>query len=130
MSNLAVAVNSSKIFSFLNVNLGSDYHYYGLKWSPDSLCFFFDGKEIRSVHNDYCFSSAPIYLSEAIITWAGEVTDAIDGTQMEIDYVRVYNEILPSDKTNFINNDEFEIDKTTTDSKRFKKRYINTIRHR
>ena len=49
---------------------------------------------------------------------------------MEIDYVRVYNEILPSDKTNFINNDEFEIDKTTTDSKRFKKRYINTIRHR
>jgi hypothetical protein len=27
---------------------------------------------------------------EAIIPWAGRVTDAIDGTAMEVDYVRIY----------------------------------------
>jgi hypothetical protein len=31
-----------------------------------------------------------VWLSLAIIKWAGEVTDAIDGTVMEVDYVRVY----------------------------------------
>ena len=32
------------------------------------------------------------YPDMAIIPWAGEVTDALDGTYMEIDYVRVYKE--------------------------------------
>ena len=39
----------------------------------------------------FCFIPAPVYLSLAIIGYgAGPVTDAIDGTQMEVDYVRIY----------------------------------------
>jgi beta-glucanase (GH16 family) len=87
--------SSGKAIPLTNLNLGAEYHIYGLKWTPDSLCFYFDGKEVRRVHNDFCYSAATIYLSEAIIAWAGPVKEAIDGTRMEIDYVRVYKE-LPS----------------------------------
>ena len=51
-----------------------------------------DRKETRRVKNEYCHSAAPIRLSMAILaSWAGEVNDAIDGTFMEVDYVRVYS---------------------------------------
>ena len=73
------------------VNLAKEYHYFGLEWNRDWLVYYFDGKPVRTIKNEFCFSPAPIYLSEAIIGWAGEVTDAINGTQMEIDYVRVFN---------------------------------------
>jgi hypothetical protein len=45
---------------------------------------------MRSMKNEFCHSPAPVYLSEAIINWAGEVTDSIDGTSMVVDWVRVY----------------------------------------
>jgi hypothetical protein len=31
-----------------------------------------------------------VWLSLAVIAWAGRVTDAADGAAMEVDYVRVY----------------------------------------
>jgi hypothetical protein len=33
-----------------------------------------------------------VLLSSAIIKWAGPVTDQIEGTAMEVDYVRVYQD--------------------------------------
>jgi beta-glucanase (GH16 family) len=76
--------------SLNDMNLGKEFHIYGLEWTKDSLIFSFDGKVIRRMKNEFCHSPAPIYLSEAIISWAGEVTDAIDGTSMEVDWVKVY----------------------------------------
>ncbi|MDO5566661.1 MAG: family 16 glycosylhydrolase, partial [Planctomycetia bacterium] len=70
--------------------LAQEYHVYGLLWTKDELVFYFDGKELRREKNDWCHSEAPIYLSEAIFKYAGEITDAIDKTRMQIDYVRVY----------------------------------------
>jgi beta-glucanase (GH16 family) len=67
-----------------------DFHIYGLEWNEKELVFYLDGKEIRREKNEFCFSPAPIWLSLAIIPWAGEITDSIDGTRMEVDYVRVY----------------------------------------
>ncbi len=40
--------------------------------------------------NAICHSQAPVLLSSAVMKWAGPVTDKIDGTAMEVDYVRVY----------------------------------------
>ena len=74
------------------VNLGKEFHTYGLEWTRDSLIYYFDGKALRRSKNEFCHSSAPVYLSEAILTWAGTVTDAIDGTSMQVDWVRVYQE--------------------------------------
>jgi len=72
------------------MNLGREYHTYGLKWTKDSLTYYFDGKVLRGMKNEICHTPAPVYLSEAIISWAGEVIDAIDGTSMDVDWVKVY----------------------------------------
>ena len=81
--------------SSFNINKGTynfakEYHTYGLEWSEDELVFYFDCKEFRREKNTFCWSPSPIWLSLAIIPGAGNVTDTIDGTQMEVDYVRVY----------------------------------------
>ena len=84
--------STSKAFEFSSggVNLGKEYHIYGLKWTRDSVHYYFEGRVIRRLKNDFCHTPAPVYLSEAIISWAGEVTDAIDGTSMDVDWVKVY----------------------------------------
>ncbi len=107
--------SSSAAYNFTNVNLGTEYHYYGLKWTADSLCYYFDGKKVRGIVNEFSWSAAPVYLSEAIITWAGAVTDAINGTQMEIDYVRAYNPLPATERPNCITNGGFENYTSTTD---------------
>lgn len=84
--------SSSKSFSFdaKTYNLARDFHTYGLEWTAKELIFYFDGKELRREKNTFCNHPAPIWLSLAIISWGGKITDAIDGTFMEVDYVRVY----------------------------------------
>ena len=71
-------------------NFARDFQVYGLEWTPKELVFYFNGKEIRRVKNEFCHSPSPVWLSLAIIPWGGKITDAIDGTAMEVDYVRVY----------------------------------------
>lgn len=71
-------------------NFGKEYHTYGLEWDEENIIFYFDGKEIRREKNEFCYSETPIWLSLAIIPWAGEVTDKIDGTSMKVDWVRYY----------------------------------------
>ena len=71
-------------------NFAREFHVFGLDWTEQELVFYLDGKELRREPNVFCRSPAPIWLSLAIIPWAGPVTDAIDGTFMEVDYVRVY----------------------------------------
>jgi beta-glucanase (GH16 family) len=83
--------SSSKSFTMgKNDDLARDFHTYGLKWNEKELVFYFDGREIRREKNVFCHSPSPVWLSLAIISWAGKVTDAVDGTFMEVDYVRIY----------------------------------------
>lgn len=79
-------------FTYEGEDFSKDYHVIGLEWTETDIAFFVDGKEVRRDANEFSFSPAPVLLSEAIIAWAGEVTDAIDGTYMEVDYVRIYKE--------------------------------------
>lgn len=95
------------------MDFGRDFNYFGLEWTADSLKFYFNGKVMRAEKNVFCHSPAPIYLSLAIISWAGAVTDAINGTQMEVDYVRVYKPIFPSETPyEHITNGGFEVTAT------------------
>ena len=71
-------------------DFGANFHTYGLLWDKDELVFYHDRKELRRVPNTFCHSESPIYLSEAIINWGGEITDQIDGTSMKVDWVRYY----------------------------------------
>lgn len=72
------------------VNFARDFHTFGLEWNEQELVFYFDGQAIRREKNQFCHSPSPVWLSLAIISWAGKITDAIHGTRMEVDYVRIY----------------------------------------
>ncbi|MCG6190494.1 glycoside hydrolase family 16 protein [Maribellus maritimus] len=80
-----------KTFQFDQTDFSKDFHTFGLEWNEQELIYYLDGKEIRRAKNEFCHSPAPVLLSLAIITWAGEVSDEIDGTYMEIDYVKIFN---------------------------------------
>jgi len=81
-----------QVFDLVNgeQNFAREFNVFGLDWSEQELVFYLNGIEIRRVKNEFCFSPAPILLSLTIISWQGRITDAIDGTFMEVDYVRVY----------------------------------------
>jgi|GEM_PF-407736 len=71
-------------------NLSESFHTYGFEWTDTELTFYFDGEVVDKRANDICQSSAPVYLSAAIAEFAGAVTDAIDGTSMDVDWVKIY----------------------------------------
>jgi beta-glucanase (GH16 family) len=74
-----------------DVNLAKEFHTYGLEWNENELVYYFDRKEIRRIPNTFCKETpTPIWLSEAIFSWMNPVSSEIIGSQMEIDYVRVY----------------------------------------
>jgi len=76
-------------------DLTETYHLYGLAWDENALVWYFDGQEIRREPNTICRLPAPVFLSLAVIKWGGLVTDAIDGTSMDVDFVRVYERATP-----------------------------------
>ncbi len=81
---------SSKKFTYPRSDFARDFQTYGLEWTEKELVFYFNGKEIRREKNTFCHSPSPVWLSLAIISWGGKITDAIDGTFMEVDHVRIY----------------------------------------
>ncbi len=76
-----------------SVNFAEEFHTYGFEWTKDEMIFYLDGKEIRRTKNEFCHYPAPVWLSLAIIKWDGPLdVDNLDGTFMEVDYVRIYKE--------------------------------------
>ena len=74
-----------------SVNFATDYHIYSVDWNANEIIYYFDRKEIRHIPNVFCPGMAPVWLSEAILPWRGDLIDSeIIGTQMEVDYVRIY----------------------------------------
>ena len=71
-------------------NLFNEYHIYGILWTEEKINFYFDGEMIRTEKNTFCHSFASVVLGCAIMNWAGNVMDKIDGTFMEVDYVRAF----------------------------------------
>jgi beta-glucanase (GH16 family) len=72
------------------VDMSANYHTYSVLWTPEEIIFYFDGKELRREKNEFAHLPAPVFLSSAVIHWSGPVTDRIDGTSMDVDYVRIW----------------------------------------
>ena len=53
-------------------DFSKEYHLFGVDWEEDEIIFYLDRKELRRVKNEICHS------------------DEVDGSFMEVDYVRVY----------------------------------------
>ncbi len=74
----------------VETNLSENFYTYGFEWNEDELVFYFEGREIRRMKNEICNWESPVWLSLAIAHFAGAVTDKVDGTSMDVDYVKVW----------------------------------------
>ena len=75
------------------VNLARSWNTYGFLWTPKEFVFYFNGKEmLRTPNDNLAHYYAPVFLSAAITNWAHGVSDEIDGTSMDVDYVRVWQD--------------------------------------
>ncbi len=69
----------------------ADYHTFALAWTPESLRWFVDGKEVFSRENDYYNRPLHIVLDcEVIPFWLGEPDPADLPATFSVDYVRVW----------------------------------------
>ncbi|MFI3293834.1 MAG: glycoside hydrolase family 16 protein [Rikenellaceae bacterium] len=77
------------------VDLSAEFHTYGLLWSATELIYYFDGVELYRLAQNYCLTPSPIRLSTAVISWSGSMDDPnLDGSYMEVDYVRYYKPVV------------------------------------
>jgi hypothetical protein len=72
------------------MDLSKDFHVYAVAWNEKELTYYFDGREVDRKPNAKAHLEVPVMFSTAVITWAGPVTDALDGKSMDVDWVRVY----------------------------------------
>jgi beta-glucanase (GH16 family) len=72
-------------------DLSRDFHVYGCKWDQQQIIIYYmDGKEIARKPNTKANLPVPAMLSTAVLPWAGAPSDALNGTSMDVDWVRVY----------------------------------------
>ncbi|MBQ2967551.1 MAG: S-layer homology domain-containing protein [Clostridia bacterium] len=74
-------------------NYARDFHIFACEWTPEEIIFYVDGKETRRASvKDTAMedTESVVRFSTAVSTFAGKVTDALDGKSMVVDYVRVY----------------------------------------
>ncbi len=81
------------------LNLADEFHTYGLAWTGQELIYYFDRRELRrSTFLAGYDNPARIWLSGAVVPWAGTIDpEMLDGSCMEVDYVRVYRRRAAAD---------------------------------
>ena len=73
------------------LDLSDGFHLYAVEWDETRMIWYFDHQVIRVwEHGGMANLPLDVRLSVAIATWAGEITMALDGTSMDVDYVRAY----------------------------------------
>lgn len=74
-------------------DLSEDFHIYALEWTEDELIYYFDGLEISRKQN--IDAHTPLYpiFSTAVINWAGNIPDSANGSTMDVEWVRIYENI-------------------------------------
>lgn len=82
---------SSTTRHLAKADLSLDFHTYAAEWSKDQIIFYFDGREIGRKPNVKAHAPGPVMFSTAVFgSWAGPLTDALDGKSMDVDWVRVW----------------------------------------
>lgn len=68
----------------------SDFHTYGLKWTPTNICWYFDNREIRKTANPGIVDPVRIILNVAIFPWELPDSDTRFPVEFLVDYVKVF----------------------------------------
>ncbi|MEI6644561.1 MAG: family 16 glycosylhydrolase [bacterium] len=76
-------------------DLSLDFHIYGCLWNEKEIIYFLDGQEIDRKPNTKAHWESPVLFSTAVFTWAGPVTDKLDGKSMDVEWVRVWRLRMP-----------------------------------
>jgi beta-glucanase (GH16 family) len=72
------------------VDLGLGWHVYAVDWNEKEIIYYWDGREVDRKPNTNGHSDSAIIFSTAVFPWAGPITDRLDGTSMDVDWVRVW----------------------------------------
>lgn len=77
------------------VDLSAGYHTYAVKWLPNgagssTITWYFDGAPVQSTDCRGCTRPLRLELDAEVLTGTGPFAPTIDGTSMDVDYVRVY----------------------------------------
>ena len=89
-------------------DLYRDFHVYACEWTPEKINIYLDYKKIYEGKNTKCNSAVPVLFSTAVTLFSGKVTGKLDGSSMDIDWVRIYKRIPSAPK---INNSQLKITK-------------------
>ncbi len=81
--------------AMVSEDLSRNFHVYALEWNEREIVWFFDGIEVFRIPNAVCHGPSPIRLSTAVGRFAGRISDALDGTSMDVDWVRAYRRRAP-----------------------------------
>lgn len=79
--------------------LREGFHTFGLNWTPKEYIFYYDGKEIaRTAAGGVCKEPLYVKVTTEIGEWAGDIKKAALPDYFIVDYVRVYDPIVPAEK--------------------------------
>ncbi|NQU41849.1 glycoside hydrolase family 16 protein [bacterium] len=85
--------------------LDHGFHIYALEWTENLLVWYFDGKPVRVLTPPNRFAPADIRLSTVIMEGQlqrdGQALETVDGSAMEVDWVRVYKKTRDLKEPNY-----------------------------
>lgn len=74
-----------------NVDITNQFHTYAVKWSPNSIVWYFDGMAVRTITNQVPHWDMYLITNLAISPWTSlSNTETALPNTMDIDYIRVY----------------------------------------
>jgi len=80
--------------TYMAEDIGNDFHIYGMRWTKDTIAFYFDGRETFSTRTPDD-AHKPMYLLVNLAVggkWPGSPDSSTNwaAADMKIDYIRVY----------------------------------------
>lgn len=76
------------------LDLSADFHVYSVEWTSENIVTYFDGKKVLDTVNDKCHDSAYLLLSTAVTLFSGKISPDLDGSSMDVDWVRSYEAVV------------------------------------
>ena len=123
---------STPSYTTISDDWTSEFHTFGMAWSPTGITWFVDGLESKSIgQNDYIIPNQPMHLLANLAVggnWPGSPDDTTAfPAEFEIDYIRAYKKNLSLDLNlekdyQIMFNDEFDGD--TLDSEKWNTHFL------
>jgi beta-glucanase (GH16 family) len=75
---------------FASQDLATGFHVYAVQWDEAEIVWYYDGTEVWQIPNTIARAPVQLILSTMVMSAAGPVSPALDGSSMDVDYIRAY----------------------------------------